>query len=135
MILYSSPFAATDTAPVTVANKIGCLAKDIQGDNWQTVNFWNTSGISRGQAPGHAKFYERYSIKRSQWKDDDHDELGELREESQAQGKFLQSIEHIIEGLKANGGGLDKAVGKIEKSARDNTFNVSDVCILLCERC
>ena len=77
-------------------------------------------------------------IKRSQRKDNNnddeliklHDELGELREESQAQGKVLQSIERILEGLKANGGGLDKAVGKIEKSARDNAFNVSDVYIL-----
>lgn len=74
-------------------------------------------------------------IKRSQRKNNDNDnelvklrdELGELREESQAQGKILQSIDHILEGLKANGGSLDKAVGKIEKSARDNAFNVSDV--------
>ena len=77
-------------------------------------------------------------IKRSQRKDNNnddelvklHDKLGKLREESQAQGKVLQLIERILEGLKANGGGLDKAVGKIEKSARDNAFNVSDVYIL-----
>lgn len=55
------------------------------------------------------------------------DELGELKEESEAQGKLLQSIQQILEGLKANGGSLDKAVVKINKSARDNAFNVSDV--------
>jgi len=55
-----------------------------------------------------------------------HDEFGELKEESEAQGKLLHSIERILEGLKANGGSLDKAVVKIETSTRSNAFNVSN---------
>jgi archaellum component FlaC len=54
-------------------------------------------------------------------------ELGELKEELEAQGKLLQSIQQILDGLKANGGSLDNAVVKIDKSARDNVFNVSDM--------
>jgi hypothetical protein len=55
------------------------------------------------------------------------DEFGELKEESEAQRKLLHSIERILEGLKADGSNLDKAVTKIETSTRNNAFNVGDI--------
>ena len=57
-------------------------------------------------------------------------EFGELKEESEAQGKLLHAIERILEGLKANGGSLDKAMVKIETSTRNNAFNVSNALYL-----
>jgi len=50
-------------------------------------------------------------------------EVEELKEESEARGKALESIQRILEGLKANGGSLDKAMVKIETSAKNNAFN------------
>jgi regulator of replication initiation timing len=54
------------------------------------------------------------------------DEIGELREELEGQGKMLESIQKILDGLKVDGGNLDKVVVKIEASTRNNAFNVSD---------
>ena len=81
-------------------------------------------------------------LKTSQWKDlEDHDELNglreevaELKEESAAQGKLLESIQEILKGLKTNGGSLDKAVLKIETSTRNNAFNVSDTRHIIAEK-
>jgi hypothetical protein len=73
-------------------------------------------------------------MKKGQWKSaEENDELiklraefGELKEESEAQAKLLHLIERILEGLKADGISVDKAVTKIETSTRSNAFNVSD---------
>ena len=56
-----------------------------------------------------------------------HDEFEKLKEESEGQGKLLLSIQKMLEGLKENGGNLDNAAVKIEKSTRDNAFNVSHI--------
>ena len=55
------------------------------------------------------------------------DEFEELKEESEGQGKLLLSIQKMLEGLKENGRNLDNAAVKIEKSTRDNAFNVSHI--------
>jgi DNA repair exonuclease SbcCD ATPase subunit len=74
-------------------------------------------------------------VKKSQWKTTEEndklmklrDKFGELKEELEAQRKLLHSIEHILEGLKAGGSSLDKAVMKIETSTRNNALNVRDI--------
>jgi hypothetical protein len=64
--------------------------------------------------------------KLTKWNETLSDEIGELKEEFEGQGKMLESIQKILDGLKVDGGNLDKAVVKIEASTRNNAFNVSD---------
>lgn len=58
-------------------------------------------------------------------------QVTELQEQAESQSKMLASIETMLDGLKANGGTGGEAAVKIEKTTRNNTFNVSQIYMYL----